>query len=313
MASLLLFSRNSCSRAHTLRAYSRRRSHRSSGSTASDDTAAASFDPRRRRSPRRRHRPPRSPRTAGDAPGRGNVPAASCSTNASIGLGVARPAASASRARPCPAPTRASWSSATSCGCPPRRCSSDTASPTTPTRPPGRRAGARTRCVAPGSASPSRMGSASATAADCPSTVDRSWRATVRRTMYSTSGREPARGLANAVGAVLRDEVGGIQPLRHDHHDRLHRDTSPGTRTRARLRARRPRRSRTRGPRVARTGEQTEVRLPQRRAARGAPRSRCRPAPARSRPCIPRPRRPRRCARSRFARRRRLYSTSFFW
>ena len=56
------------------------------------------------------------------------------------------------------------------------------------------------------------MGSASATAADCPSTVDRSWRATVRRTMYSTSGREPAAASRTPSAPCFATKSAGSKP-----------------------------------------------------------------------------------------------------
>ena len=59
-----------------------------------------------------------------------------------------------------------------------------------------RPAGARTRSGGTGSPSRSSNGTAAATAALCPSMVERSCRPTVRRTMYSTSGTAVGRELA---------------------------------------------------------------------------------------------------------------------
>ncbi len=220
-------------------------------------------------------------------------------------------AASASRARPCPARSRASWSSRPLAGVRPGAAPATAITDDSDTP-------ARSASMCPywlrrtGSDSPSRIGSASATAADCPSTVDRSWRATVRRTMYSTSGREPAAASRTPSAPCFATKSAGIEPLRHDHHDRLH-----GIRLLERVRALGRSRAGLVGVEredrsLREPGQQTEVRLPQRRAARGDGVLDARPAPARSRRCSPRPRRPRRCARSPVRAPARLYSTSFF-
>ena len=56
------------------------------------------------------------------------------------------------------------------------------------------------------------MGSAAATAADRPSIVERSWRSTVRRTMYSTSGRAEAAAVCTASAPCLATKSAGSSP-----------------------------------------------------------------------------------------------------
>ncbi len=112
------------------------------------------------------------------------------------------------------------------------------------------------------------IGSASATAADCPSTLVRSWRSTVRRTMYSTIGRAAFAASRTWSAPVLRHELRRIQPVRHDHHDGLHRvllleRERPLGRARARLVGVERQHRARREPR-----HQPEVRLAQRGPAR---------------------------------------------
>ena len=178
---------------------------------------------------------------------------------------------------------------ATSCGCPPRRCSSDTITDI-PTPPPGRRACAR--LAASHRVRPLQDGQRVGDAADCPSTVDRSARdRSPHHTRRAAASLPPPR--EHRLAVPRRSQR--IESLRHDRHDRLH-GIRLLERARARLLVRRPHRNRTRDALLREPAQQTEVRASQRRAAcgHGVPMPAC---TSRSRRCIPRPRRPRRCVR----------------